>query len=612
MVERWLHPESLGSVASRVGGIVPRGAIGADLHARLPDRWTFRESDDPVAALSAALAAAGADDVPLLVLLGPVDVAVEALGVLRGALDRDPMFGSALPRIACQDRCCFARLRPHGLGATDWLPREVLADLPEEELLVETAAPCMLVSAQLAGNFGPLDPRFRDAGAAIVHFHATARRCGFRTVLCNRAVVGIDGLACSAPPRGLPMPSAPDDELLRRLVPDFENAWRELRGGSGERFERLCTAAFEASAARPSLLLDVRNVGAMFNGTTQAVLGIVTGLKSSRPAWDVALLASAEGAAFHGLARRCVDWPVYTTMPDRPFTAAVRLSQPWHIQEMIDLHRLSLFNAYLMLDTIAWDIGYASAQRLEGTWQFMADHADGFLFDSDFTRQRFLERFAQAASVPGRVVHLSFAPAEHSHRGAARNGGDPFILVVGNAYEHKDVNRTVEVLASAFPFKRIQTLGPADVASPFVTVHHSGKVADEDVHRLYANAQFVVFPSFYEGFGFPMLTALAYGRTVLARRSPLVDEVAAGCVPNGRLVLFSRREELAELIGRMLHGEGVPEQPLGSGLDGRPPKAWRDVAADTLAFIEHHLRVHRRTRWIARERAVQQVLAYQR
>jgi hypothetical protein len=36
-----------------------------------------------------------------------------------------------------------------------------------------------------------------------------------------------------------------------------------------------------------------------------------------------------------------------------------------------------------------------------------------------------------------------------------------------------------------------------------------------------------VFPSFYEGFSFPTLKGFSYGRTVLARRSDLLFEVAA-------------------------------------------------------------------------------------
>jgi glycosyltransferase involved in cell wall biosynthesis len=612
LIETWVCPENLGAVGRRVTGSVAPGGLHGDA-VRLPPDWIFTESESSMPAVSAALAAAGRDGVPFLLLLGPVDVSNEAVGVLRQCLERDPMFGFAVPRIGCKEGCCVVRLSRHGVGESSWLPRTILAELPESEILVEIAAACVLVNPEVSSNFGSLDAEFEAVAAAMVHYMARVRRCGFRTVLSNRAVARLDALSCdaTAAPRLFDW-SVEDRQLLQQRVPDLERSWLESRADSWAQFERLSTASIETpKAARPSLLMDVRNVGPIYNGTTQAVLGIVDGLKAIRPKWEVALLANPDGASFHDLARAYHGWPVHTALPDRPFTVALRPSQPWHIREMVDLHRVSLFNAYLLLDTIAWDIGYAAPPQLEGTWQFLADHADAFLFDSEFTRRRFLERFPSAGSVPGRVTHLSFDPGEYTRSGvASRSDGTEFILVIGNNLDHKDVRHTVDALVSAFPYRHIRVLGPANVASPFVTAHESGAVSDADIHGLYANAQFVVFPSFYEGFGFPILTALAYGKTVLARRSALVEEVAAQCVRRGRLVTFSGPEELVELLGRLVHGETVPEHPLGLGLGDGRPKSWADVARDALDFCESLVREPIRGRWIAREHAVRQLLSY--
>jgi glycosyltransferase involved in cell wall biosynthesis len=613
MIAKWARPDHLGALARRLRVIVAPGILPHASVPLLPD-WNVVEAETPMPELGAALEAAGRDGIPLLLLLGLVEVNCEAVGVLRQSVEHDPMFGFAVPRIGCLERCCFMRLPRHGVNESEWLPRRFLADLPDKQILVEVASPCVLIAPQVAGNFGSLDARFGGLAAALLHYMATARRCGFRTVLSNRAMVGIDGVRCDAiAPQPMLALSAPDDALLRQVVPDFERSWRECRAGSCERFEKLCTSAMSRpnTAPRPSLLLDLRNVGAMYNGTTQAVLGAVKGLKQLQPDWKVAILAQPQGAVFHDLERVYADWLVYTALPDRPFTVTLRLSQPWHIQEMVDLHALSLFNAYLLLDTIAWDIAYAAPPHLEGVWQFLADHADALVFDSDFTRRRFVERFPAGRSVPSVVTHLSFDPGEYVRADVSKAAGDgKFILVIGNELEHKDVRPTVDALASAFPFRRIKALGPASVVSPYVTAQRSGELPELEIHRLYATAEYVVFPSLYEGFGFPIVTALAYGRTVLARRSALLDEVAARCVRRGRLVLFDRREDLVELLGRLVHGEPVPDHPLGLGLTNDRPKSWRDVARDTLAFLESIVREPSRSRWIAREHAVSQLLSY--
>jgi glycosyltransferase involved in cell wall biosynthesis len=610
LIDDWSRPDNLGAIARRLTGTLPNRIRPEDLSC--PVNWSL-SSASPLSALNGAVDAAGRDGLPLLQLRGPVEINSEVVGVLRRCLKQDPMYGFAVPRTGCKERCCFVRLSPNGVGATDWLPRKILADLPECELLVEITGPCVLIAPGVLGNFGAFDGRLEGIPAMMLHYMAGARRCGFRTVLSNRAVVGVTGVTCGGPVlRALADVSANDRTLLRELVPDLERSWQDFRAGSWERFERLCTSSVDApkSDRRPSLLLDVRNVRSTYNGTAQAILGTVEAFNGLQSNWDVALLAHPQGAAFHGLEKAYPEWRVYTDVPDRSFTAAVRLSQPWHIQEMVDLHDVSLFNAYLMLDTINWDIVYSAPGHLEGTWQFLAAHADAFLFDSDFTGRRFVERFPAARSVPSLVTHFSFDPGEYTRPNASSREKEEFILIVGNDLDHKDVRHTVETLASAFPFRRFKVLGSASVLdSPFVTGQRSGAVPEEEVHRLYSGAQFVVFPSFYEGFGFPILTALAYGRTVLARRSALLDEVAAKCVPRGRLIEFGRRDELVELIGQLLHGDPVAEHPLGQSVTGRP-RRWRDVAQDVLTFLEPLVKAPVRNRWIVREKAVRQLVSY--
>jgi len=54
----------------------------------------------------------------------------------------------------------------------------------------------------------------------------------------------------------------------------------------------------------------------------------------------------------------------------------------------------------------------------------------------------------------------------------------------------------------------------------------------------------------------------------------------------------------------------VPEYPLGSRVASGRIRCWRDIAEDTFGFLESLLLDPSRSRWIARERAVRQLLAY--
>jgi glycosyltransferase involved in cell wall biosynthesis len=240
----------------------------------------------------------------------------------------------------------------------------------------------------------------------------------------------------------------------------------------------------------------------------------------------------------------------------------------------------------------------------------MADHADGLIFISRYTRDRFRRRFVVRDRMREMVAYLSFDPTEYlradTRVAATRDGA---IFVVGNDYDHKDVVPTVELLAAAFPYESFVALGPPLTITPRVRMLQSGKLADAEMHRLYANARMVVFPSFYEGFGFPVLSTLAYGGTLVTRASALLEEIAARCAPRGRIVPFARRDELVEVVGKVLHGEDVATLPLGTALDEGRPLSWQDVGGSILEFLTDLAGDSSHSRSRLREHTVAQLMA---
>ncbi|MGL1544388.1 glycosyltransferase, partial [Vibrio parahaemolyticus] len=75
---------------------------------------------------------------------------------------------------------------------------------------------------------------------------------------------------------------------------------------------------------------------------------------------------------------------------------------------------------------------------------------------------------------------------------------------------------TVLALAERFPGERIEALGLADTKAwpANVTPHAAGLLDHAAIDALYLGARVVVFPSQAEGFGFPVLDALARRRPV--------------------------------------------------------------------------------------------------
>jgi glycosyltransferase involved in cell wall biosynthesis len=608
---RRLHaPESIGALARRVTVAVASqdGAAGD----RASDGWSIMATS-PVEACRDALAAAGEDARPLLVLMGDVRPSAAAVGSLLEAVDADPMFGFASARLTGADDRSIARLDVGGDREIDELPRRVLAEIPDTYLVADAPARCLLVKPVVGTEFREIDLRFRSVAGALWHYMSRARRCGFRTVICNRAVVDAPVQARPCPPSTITTRNLPEADrvLLRELCPDVEKTVVEFGTANAAAGEtRLARALPQAYGARPSLLLDCRNIVAGVNGTTVAALGICRGLHKLAAEWDITLLSSQDASAFHALEASYPGWQIVTTLPARQFTVALRLSQPWHMQEMIDLHAAAAFNAYLFLDTIAWDAAYPAPRHLDGAWQFLADHADGIIFISQYTRDRFRHRFRVRDGMRELVAYLSFDPADYVHANARiACPAEEFIFVVGNDYDHKDVLPTVELLAAAFPYEAFVALGPPRSIRPRVRMLQSGKLSEAAIHRLYATARMVVFPSFYEGFGLPVLTTLAYGGTLVARGSALLDEIAARCAPRGRIVPFARRDELVTVVGQILHGEDVTTLPLGTAHDQGRPLSWQEIGGRILAFLTEMAADLSHSRSRAREHLLAQLMA---
>ncbi|MCM3881634.1 MAG: glycosyltransferase [Vicinamibacterales bacterium] len=572
--------------------------------------WTLLDPESAVAACTDAMSRAAADRALFLLLSGPVLASDEALSAMRHCLDLDPMFGCAAARIRCERGCCFRRPSQNGLAAGYWIPRRALAEVPEMEVGLELFDASLLLRPEIVAEFGPLDGQFSSLPGAVLNYLGRARRGGYRTVLANRAVMAIRGVPCNAgQPDFLAVPPS-DQALLRRLAPELSRGGQEFRASSSERFEQLNAHIDQAARGtrRRSVLLDIRNVTAVHNGTSQAALGCANALHRLSPPWDVTVLAHPSAIPFHDLRKLWRGWELTMTVPRSPFAAALRLSQPWHIQEMIDLHNTALFNLYFMLDTISWDTVYPSPRHLDGTWSFLADHADGFLFNSAFTENRFLARFRRASEVRRTVCHHPFDPAEYRDVPPADAVISEDILVVGNNLDHKDAVRTIELLSAAFPFRPLVSLGPKLTGGPYLRVYESGSVSDHEVNRLYAEARFIIFPSFYEGFGFPVVTALAHGKTILARKSDLLDEIAARC-STGRLIAFKRRDDLVDIVGRLLHDEVVQEEPLGTVVSD-VTRRWSDVAGDIVRFVDDVSGQPDHSRWVKRAHAINQLLAF--
>jgi len=114
----------------------------------------------------------------------------------------------------------------------------------------------------------------------------------------------------------------------------------------------------------------------------------------------------------------------------------------------------------------------------------------------------------------------------------------PYILYVGAAYPHKNLQRLVDawnMVETNFPEHELILIGkPSEFYTDLMQyikkmniprVQNIGFVEDEDLGAYYTHAAAVIFPSLYEGFGLPPLEAMAVGTPVIASSASCLPEV---------------------------------------------------------------------------------------
>lgn len=177
----------------------------------------------------------------------------------------------------------------------------------------------------------------------------------------------------------------------------------------------------------------------------------------------------------------------------------------------------------------------------------------------------------------------------------------PFIMTIGRLEEKKNTKRIVEAFnllkrknnqSSIFNLQLLLVGKPGygydkvkkaiessrfrdDIITP-------GWIDEEDLPYLMNAAEVFVFPSLYEGFGMPILEALACGTPVVASKQTSLEEVGADAA---EYVDAGNSEDIARAISRLLTDENFKNQSIQKGLQRATQFSWETCAQKTLSIL---------------------------
>jgi glycosyltransferase involved in cell wall biosynthesis len=144
----------------------------------------------------------------------------------------------------------------------------------------------------------------------------------------------------------------------------------------------------------------------------------------------------------------------------------------------------------------------------------------------------------------------------------AASGADCPLIVVG---AHRDDTGRVRA--------RIERLGIED------RVRLVGRVSDQELAALYGSCRAFIYPSLYEGFGLPVIEAMACGAAVVASRTSSIPEVAGDAA---LLADPARTRSLAAAIRRIVQDDELREGLRRRAVVRAATFSWARAAAATL------------------------------
>lgn len=140
----------------------------------------------------------------------------------------------------------------------------------------------------------------------------------------------------------------------------------------------------------------------------------------------------------------------------------------------------------------------------------------------------------------------------------------PSLLFVGDLDSRKRgwflVDAFVKRILPLHPQASLTIVGPQKCAAPNVV--YAGKLAEETLIEKYRNAWIYCSVSSYEGFGVPIIEAMACGTAVVAIRTAGAQEI----ITHGYNGLLSTDEELPVTLDRLITDAALRKDLIGNGL----------------------------------------------
>lgn len=224
-------------------------------------------------------------------------------------------------------------------------------------------------------------------------------------------------------------------------------------------------------------------------------------------------------------------------------------------------------------------------------------HADKILTVSEFSKKRIVE---WSGIAPIKVLNVgNGVDKSFSSNVLPYLTGFRYFLCVSNRKPHKNEHRLIRAFAKSRIDSDLRLILTGEPSVELLAlmkelsiedrVVFKGLVDDKDLPSLYRGAQGLLFPSLYEGFGLPVVEAMACGIPVLTSNSTSLSEVAGDAA---LLVNPESVDEISSGIERLVDDQMLCTDLIAKGLARAKLFSWDAVAQRVQTVLDEVAEKH--------------------
>lgn len=301
-----------------------------------------------------------------------------------------------------------------------------------------------------------------------------------------------------------------------------------------------------------------------------------------------------------------------------------------YIRKKVDIPVSPLFAGFENIQGRNWDVFHGPDFKLpqNGNFKKIATVHDMAVFNKELFNAEFVRRVTPKfhhlikACKPDHIITVSefskaeflkYYPEYQNNVSVVYNGINhlkndpqdktplfdfPYLLYLGTIEKRKNIEKLIEAFNQAnkkYSELHLVLVGKKGFASENVfskiressckgKIHYMGYVADHNKISLIRNAEALIYPSVYEGFGLPVLEAMSIGTPVITSNTGATQEIAGDAA---YLASPMREDDIAHGIKTIISDSIYRKNLIRKGINNAAGFTWKKCAEDTLKVYEH-------------------------